>query len=117
MSAAPTQLCVGQSLYCECVRGQGWSRVLCSVMVLSLFLSLVSWRAQGSSWLFCTQQFGAVLCLSPGAFQDTLCPYPEHSVLGLQPWAVENVCLQVWHWVEKHPAEGLITLEVLGHQA
>lgn len=43
----------------------------------------------------------AVPCLSPGAFQDTLCPYPECSVLGLQPWAVENVCLQVWHWVEK----------------
>lgn len=73
-------------------------------MVLSLFLSLVSWRAQGSSWLFCTQQFRAVLCLSPGAFQDTLCPYPECSVLGLQPWAVENVCLQVWHWVEKAPS-------------
>lgn len=52
----------------------------------------ISWRAQGSSWLFCTQQFRAVLCLSPGAFQDTLCPYQECSVLGLQPWAVEK-CL------------------------
>lgn len=32
----------------------------------------VSWRAQGSSWLFCTHQFRTVLCLFPGAFQDTL---------------------------------------------
>lgn len=45
----------------------------------------VSWRAQGSSWLFCTQQFRAVLCLSPGAFQDTLCLYSECSVVGCSP--------------------------------
>lgn len=72
----------------------------------------VSWRAQGSSWLFCSSG----LCLSPGAFQGPLCLCPECSVLGCSPGQGEMFDYKSGRGWGGHPAEGSVPLQALGHQ-
>lgn len=65
----------------------------------------VSWRAQGSSWLFCTQQFRVVLCLSPEHFRTLSLCTQSVLCLGCSPGQWEMLAC-------KSVAEGSVSLEV-----